>query len=317
MMTAAPSISRVGSGRSHAAGRIAFCARRKAIRRGRCVSSRRFPPGGTSDTSARLLGQWLSDRLGQPFIVENRPGAATNIGTEVVVRAAADGYTLLGMTANNATNATIYGNLSFNFIRDIAPVARTILVPLVLEVHPIGPGPGRSRNSSLTRRPIRARSTWRRPASARPPTWRASCFGMMAGVKFTHVPYRGDAPAVTDLIGGQVQVYFGFLPASIEHIRTGKLRALAVTTATRLEVLPEVPTVGEFVPGYEATSWNGIGAPAATPTAIIDKLHNELNAGLADPRIKERFTSLGAIVDACSVSEFANSSWTRPKSGPR
>jgi tripartite-type tricarboxylate transporter receptor subunit TctC len=261
------------------------------------------PAGGTSDMSVRLMGQWLSERLGQPFVVENRPGAATNIGTEAVVRAAPDGYTLLGMTANNATNAAIYDKLNFNFIRDIAPVARTIRVPLVLEVHPSVPArtvPEFIAYAKANPGKINMASS----GNGAPSHVAGELFSMMAGVKFTHVPYRGDAPAITDLLGGQVQLYFGFLPGSIEHIRAGKLRALAMTTAARLELLPDVPAAGEFVPGYEVTSWNGIGAPSGTPTEIIDKLNKEINAGLADAKIRARFASVGAIVDGSSVAEF-------------
>jgi tripartite-type tricarboxylate transporter receptor subunit TctC len=253
--------------------------------------------------SVRLLAQWLSERLGQPFIVENRPGAATNIGTEAVVRAAPDGYTLLGVTGNNATNATIYDKLSFNFIRDIAPVARTIRVPLVLEVNPSVPAqtvPEFIAYAKANPGKINMASS----GNGSPAHVAGELFNMMTGVKFTHVPYRGDAPAITDLLGGQVQVYFGFLPASIAHIRAGKLRALGMTTATRLEVLPDVPAISEFVRGYEATSWNGIGAPRGTPAEIVDKLNNEINAGLADAKIRARFASVGAIVDSCSVAEF-------------
>jgi tripartite-type tricarboxylate transporter receptor subunit TctC len=261
------------------------------------------PPGGTSDMSVRLISQWLSARLGQPFIVENRPGAATNIGTEMVVRAAPDGYTLLGVTGNNATNASVYDKLSFNFIRDIAPVASTIRVPLVLEVNPLVPAktipefiayakaqPGRVNMASS--------------GNGAPSHVAGELFSMMAGVKFTHVPYRGDAPAITDLLGGQVQVYFGFLPASIEHIKAGKLRALAVTTAMRLDVLPDIPTVGEFVSGYEATSWNGIGVPSGTPTEVIYKLNTEINAALVDSKIRARFASVGAVPFGGSPAEF-------------
>jgi tripartite-type tricarboxylate transporter receptor subunit TctC len=261
------------------------------------------PAGGTSDMSVRLIGQWLSERLGQPFIVENRPGGATNIGTEAVVRAAPDGYTLLGMTGNNATNATIYDKLSFNFIRDIAPVARTIRVPLVLEVNPSVPAqtvPEFIAYAKANPGKINMASS----GNGSPAHIAGELFSMMAGVSFTHVPYRGDAPATTGLLGGQVQVYFGFLPGAIVHIRAGKLRALAVTTATRLEVLPDVPTVAESVPGYEATSWNGIGAPRNTPAKIIDKLNKEINAGLADAGIKARFAGVGAIIDTCSAAEF-------------
>ena len=260
--------------------------------------------GGTSDMSVRLMGHWLSERLGQPFVVENRPGAATNIGTEAVVRAAPDGYTLLGMTANNATNAAIYDKLNFNFIRDIAPVARTIRVPLVLEVHPSVPAktvPEFIAYAKANPGKINMASS----GNGAPSHVAGELFGMMAGVKFTHVPYRGDAPAIADLLGGQVEVYFGFLPGSIEHMRAGKLRALAMTTAARLEVLPDIPTVGEFLPGYEASGWNGIGAPSGTPAEIIDKLNKEINAGLTDAKIRARFASVGAIVDSSSVAEFS------------
>jgi tripartite-type tricarboxylate transporter receptor subunit TctC len=261
------------------------------------------PAGGTVDINTRLLGQWLSEQLGQPFLVENRPGGGTNIGTEAVVRAAPDGYTLLGLTATNVTNATLYEKLNFNFIRDIAPVASTVRVPLVLEVHPSVPAktvPEFITYAKANPGKINMASS----GNGTPSHVSGELFAMMTGVKFTHVPYRGDAPATTDLLGGQVQVYFGFLPGSLEHIRTGKLRALAVTTATRLEVLPDVPTVGEFVPGYEASAWNGFGAPRGTPTEIVDKLNKAINAGLADAKIRARFASLGAIVDSGSVAEF-------------
>ncbi len=261
------------------------------------------PAGGTSDMSVRLIGQWLSERLGQPFIVENRPGAATNIGTEVVVRAAADGYTLLGATGNNATNATIYRKLNFNFIRDIAPVAPTILVPLVLEVHPSVPAetvmeliayakanPGKINMASS--------------GNGSPAHVAGELFSMMTGVKFTHVPYRGDGPAVADLIAGHVQAYFGFLPASLEQVKIGKLRALGVTTTARSHALPNVPAVAEFVPGYEAVSWNGIGAPSGTPAAIIDRLNKEINAALSDAKIRARLVSMGAVVHGSSPAEF-------------
>jgi tripartite-type tricarboxylate transporter receptor subunit TctC len=261
------------------------------------------PAGGTSDMSVRLMGQWLSERLGQPFIVENRPGGATNIGTEAVVRAAPDGYTLLGMTGSNATNATIYDKLNFNFIRDIAPVARTIRVPLVLEVNPSFPAQTVPEFIAYARANP-GKINMALPANGSPAHVAGELFSMMADVKFTNVPYRGDAPAITDLLGGQVQAYFGFLPASVAHIRAGKLRALAVTTATRLEVLPDVLTVAESVPGYEASSWNGIGAPRNTPAEIIDKLNTEINAGLADARIRARFASVGAIADSSSVADF-------------
>jgi len=263
-----------------------------------------FAPGGTTDITARLIGQWLSERLGQQFVIENRTGAATNIATEAVVRAPADGYTLLLVTASNAINATLYDKLSFNFIRDIAPVAGIIRYPLVMQVNPTFPAttvpefisyvksnPGKiSYGSGGIGTSIHVAS---------------ELFKMMAGVDMIHVPYRGGAPAMTDLMAGQVQVVFNPVPESMEFIRAGKLRPLAVTTATRSEVLPDVPTVGDFVPGYEASALQGIGAPKETPAEIVDKLNREINAGLVDPKLKARFADLGAAVFPGSSSDFA------------
>src|SRR5262245_45971808 len=241
-----------------------------------------FAPGGTTDIIARLMGPWLSERLGQQFVIENRPGAGSNIGTEAVVRATADGYTLLIATGANAVGATLYEKLNFNFINDIAPVAGLIRIPFVMEGNPSVPvkavpefiayakaNPGRISMASAG-----IGSTGHMAGEL---------FNMMAGVNMVHVPYRGSGPAVTNLLGGQVQVMFGDMPASIEHIRAGKLRALAVTTATRSEALPDLPTVGDYVPGYEASGWFGVGAPRGTPADIIDKLNMEINAALADP----------------------------------
>src|SRR5215470_10675567 len=241
-----------------------------------------FAPGGTTDIIARLMGPWLSERLGQQFVIENRPGAGSNIGTEAVVRATADGYTLLIATGANADGASLYDNLNFNFINDIAPVAGLIRIPFVMEVNPSVPvktvpefiayakaSPGRISMASAG-----IGSTGHMAGEL---------FNMMAGVNMVHVPYRGSGPAVTNLICGQEQVMFGDIPASIEHIRAGKLRALAVTTATRSEALPDLPTVGDYVPGYEASGWFGVGAPRGTPADIIDKLNMEINAALADP----------------------------------
>jgi len=264
-----------------------------------------FAPGGTTDITARLIGQWLSERLGQQFVIENRTGAATNIATEAVVRAPADGYTLLLVTASNAINATLYDKLSFNFIRDIAPVAGIIRYPLVMQVNPTFPAktvpefisyvksnPGKiSYGSGGIGTSIHVAS---------------ELFKMMAGVDMIHVPYRGGAPAMTDLMAGQVQVVFNPVPESMEFIRAGKLRPLAVTTATRSEVLPDVPTVGDFVPGYEASALQGIGAPKETPAEIVDKLNREINAGLVDPKLKARFADLGAGVFPGSSFDFAN-----------
>jgi tripartite-type tricarboxylate transporter receptor subunit TctC len=262
-----------------------------------------FPPAGGADIVARLIGQWLSERLGQQFIVENRPGAGSNIGTEAVVRAPPDGYTLLLVTSPNAINATLYDKLSFNFTRDIAPVAGLTRDPNVMEVNPSVPvktvpefiayakaNPGKINMASA------GNGTGGHVAG--------ELFKMMTAVNMVHVPYRGAGPALTDLIGGQVQVMFDVMTSSIEHIRAGKLRALAVTSSTRSEALPDVPTMGEFVPGYEASNIRGVGVPRNTPVEIIDRLNKEINAGLADPKMKARFADLGATVLAGSPADF-------------
>jgi tripartite-type tricarboxylate transporter receptor subunit TctC len=262
-----------------------------------------FPAGGTADIVARLIGQWLSEHLGQPFIIENRSGAASNIGAEIVVRSPPDGYTLLMVTATNATNATLYEKLNFNFIRDITPVARVAAIPSVVEVNSAVPtntlpefigyakaNPGRINFASTGNGSLQHLE--------------GVLFEMLTGVVMTHVPYKGDAPAITGLMEGQVQVYFGLMPSSIEYIKAGKLRSLAGTTAKRLDELPEVPTVGECVPGYEVTSWNGVGAPKNTPPEIVDRLNKEINAALADPKFKARLTGLDLIVHADSPAEF-------------
>jgi tripartite-type tricarboxylate transporter receptor subunit TctC len=262
-----------------------------------------FPPGGGGDIVARLTGQWLSERIGQPFIIENRPGAGSNIATEAVVRAAPDGYTLLLATTPNAVNATLYEKLPFNFIRDIAPIASISRVPLVMVVNASFPAktvpefiayakanPGKINMASAGNGVTDHMS--------------GELFKMMTSVNMLHVPYRGAAPALTDLLGGQVQVSFASMPAAIQYITAGKLRALAVTTATRSEVLPEVPTVGEFVAGYEASVWYGVGAPKNTPAEIIGKLNKEMNAALADPRIKPRFADLGGIPMPMTPTDF-------------
>jgi tripartite-type tricarboxylate transporter receptor subunit TctC len=262
-----------------------------------------FAPGGAADIAARLVGQWLSERLGQQFVVENRPGAGSNIATEAVVRAAPDGYTLLVVGPPNAINATLYSNLNFNFLRDIAPVASVNREPSVMEVNPSLPvhsvpefiayakaNPGKVNHASA--------------GAGTAGHIAGEMFKMMTGVNFVHVPYRGGVPAFTDLIGGRVQVMFGNLPTSIGQIRAGKLRALAVTTTTPHEALPGIPTVSEFVPGYEATSVYGIGAPRGTPAEIIERLNREINAGLADPSIKGRLADLGSSPFASSPAEF-------------
>jgi tripartite-type tricarboxylate transporter receptor subunit TctC len=261
-------------------------------------------PAGASDITARLIGQWLSERLGQPFIIENRPGGGNSIGTEAVVRAPADGYTLLLCGIFNATNATIYDKLlSYNFIRDIAPVAGVIRDAWVLVVNPSVPA------KSITEFIAYAKANPGRINTASAGTGAGShvageLFKMMAGVDLVHVPYRGGGPALTDLIAGQVQVMFATTISSIEYIKAGKLRALAVTTATRWDELPDIPTVDEFVPGYEASYWAGIGAPKNTPTEVVDKLNKEINAGLADPKIKARLAELGSTTLAGSPADF-------------
>jgi tripartite-type tricarboxylate transporter receptor subunit TctC len=263
-----------------------------------------FPAGGVNDILARLMGQWLSERLGQPFVIENRPGAGTNIGTEAVVRAAADGYTLLLVSPANAINATLYDKLSFNFMRDIAPVASIVSIPLVLVVHPSFQVASVSELIAYAKaNPGKLNMASGGNGSAGHVT--GELFKMMVGVDMLHVPYRGSGPALTDLIAGQVQVTVDPLPSSIEFIRTGKLRALAVTTATRSDALPGIPTIADTVPGYEASAWYGFGAPKATPVEIIEKLNREINAVLAEPRNKARFAELGGTVIAGSPADFS------------
>ena len=262
-----------------------------------------FAPAGGSDITARLMGQWLSEWLAQPFIIENRPGAGSNIATEAVVRAAADGYTLLYVTTANAINATLYDKLNFNFIRDIAPVATISRNTYVMLVHPSMPAktvPEFIAYAKAHPRKINMASA----GTGSPPHVCGELFKMMAGVDLLHLPYRGGGPALTDLLGGQVQVYFATTVASIEYIRTGRLRALAVTTATRSDALPDIPTVAEFVPGYEASSWYGVGAPKATPAEIVEKLNKEINAGLAVAKLKARLADLGGDVLALSPADF-------------
>ena len=262
-----------------------------------------FASGGTLDIIARLLGQWLSERLGQPFVVENRPGGGGNIGTEVVVRAPPDGYTLLLVGSPNMINATLYEKLNFNFIRDIAPVASTDRAPLVMEVNQNFPA--RSVPEFITL--AKANPGKVNMASAGIGTGQhvaGELFKMMTGIDMTHVPYRSAGPALTDLIGGQVQVMFDSLPASVAHIRAGRLRALAVTTATRSEALPDTPTVADFVPDYEASAVHGIGAPRNTPTEIVDRLSKEINAALGDPKMRARLTDLGLMVLSGSPADF-------------
>ena len=275
-----------------------------------------FPPGGATDIQARLMGQWLSERLGQQFIVENRAGASGNIGIEAVAKAPADGYTLLQVVTPNAINAALYTNLNFDFVRDIAPVVCAARLSYVVVVNPSVPAatipefiayakanPGKINYGSA--------------GSGTPQNIACELFKMMTGVNLVHVPYKGGAPAVTDLIAGHVQVVFAPVSEAIQHIKAGRLRALAVTTASRLSALPDVPTVGEFVPGYEASGFAGIGAPRNTPPEIIAMLNKELNAGLADSKIQARIVELGGTVLGGSPAEFgaiiseATDKWAR------
>jgi len=262
-----------------------------------------FPAGGPNDTLARLIGQWLSERLGRPFVVENRPGAATNIATEAVVRAPPDGYTLLLVAQVNAINVTLYERLNFNFIRDIAAVAGIMRVPSILEVNPSVPvhtvpefiayakaNPGRLNMASA--------------GNGTSSHLSGELFKIMTGVDILHVPYRGAAAALTDLIAARVQVYFDLMPNSIAHVRSGKVRPLAITTTTRSGALPDLPSVGDFVPGYKVNTWFGVGAPRGTPADIVDKLNEEINAALADPQMKARLAELGGTVLAGTPADF-------------
>jgi tripartite-type tricarboxylate transporter receptor subunit TctC len=262
-----------------------------------------FAAGGPADVVARLIAQWLSDRLGQSFIIENRTGAATNIAAEAVVRAAADGYTLLFVTTTNAINTTLYEKLSFNLVRDVVPVASLFRAPSVLEVNPSVPvrtvpdfiayakaNPGKLAMASS--------------GSGTPAHVFGELFKFMTGVNLVHVPYRGAAPALADLLAGQVQVLFDPMPNPVEYIKAGKVRPLAITSATRSEMLPDLPTMGEFVPGYEASFVFGIGAPKNTPAEIVDKLNKEINAALADPKIKARLADMGGAVIVGSPADF-------------
>src|SRR6516165_986567 len=263
-----------------------------------------FPPGGINDTYARLIGQWLSERLGQQFIVENRAGAGGNIAVESVVRAAPDGYTLLVATSADAWNATLYDNLKFNFIQDVAPVATISRGPGVLVVHPSVPSKSVPELIAYAKgNPGKVTVASAGIGSAPYMYW--ELFRSMTGVDMLHVPYRGGGPALTDLLGGQVQVSFSAVIACLQYIRDGKLRPLGVTGSARLGVLPDIPTVGEFVRGYEATAWFGVGAPKNTLVAIVDKLHDEINEGLADAGLKMRFAELGDAVFASSLPGVA------------
>jgi len=262
-----------------------------------------FGPAGATDITARLMGQWLSERLGQQFVIENRSGAGGNVGTEAVVRAAPDGYTLGLFGTPSAINATLYDKLNFNFVRDIAPIAPIVRFPYIMVVNPSVPAktlpefiayakanPGKINMAS--------------PGSGSTPHVNGELFKVMTGTNMVHVPYRSAAAVMTDLLSGQVQLYFGTTASSLEYVRTGKLRALAVTIERRLDALPDIPTVGEFVPGYEASNWYGLGAPKNTPAEIVAKLNKEINAGLADPKLRARLADLGGTVLAGSPADF-------------
>jgi tripartite-type tricarboxylate transporter receptor subunit TctC len=263
-----------------------------------------FAAGGAPDIAARLIAQWLSERFGQQFVIENRPGAGGNIATEAVIEAPADGYTLLMAGLQNAVNATLYEKLKYDFVRDMVPVASVDHENYCMEVHPSFPAktvgefiayakanPGKLNMAS--------------PGNGTGPHMAGELFKIMAAVDMVHVPYRGSPPALTDLLAGQVQMMFSPMSSSIEYVKAGKLRGLAVTSGTRSEALPDLPTIGEFIPGYEATGWFGICAPKKTPAEIVDRLNQEINAGLADPKIRARFADLGATVFAGSPSGFA------------
>jgi tripartite-type tricarboxylate transporter receptor subunit TctC len=262
-----------------------------------------FAPGGTSDILARLMGQWLSERLGQPFVIENRPGANSNLGTEAVVRAPSDGYTLLLVTAAAAINATFYEKLSFNFIRDITAVAGIVRVPSVMVVNPSVPATTVPEFIAYAKSKP-GKTTMASAGKGAPSHLAGELFKTMAGVDMVHVPYRGGGPAVTDLIAGQVQVVFPTIVESIEYIRASRLRALAVTSATRSDALPGIPTLGEFLPGYEASGWFGIGAPKSTSSEVVDQLNKQINEGLADPKMKARFADLGGVPMPMTPADF-------------
>ena len=286
---AAPAVSRIANAQSYPARPV------------RLIIG--YTPGGSADLTARLMAQWLSERLGQQFLVESRPGAGTNLATEAVVNAPPDGYTLLLVAPANAINATLYEKLNNNFLRDIAPVAGINRFPNVMEVNPSVPAktvpefiayakanPGKVNMGSAGIGSVGHLA--------------GELFNMMAGVNLVHVPYRGNGPALAGLLSGEVEVLFPTPPSSIEYIRTGKLRGLATTGATRYEALPDLPTVAEFVPNYETSAWYGVGAPKGTPVEGIDKIHKEINAGLADPKMKARFADLGGTVLPGSPADF-------------
>jgi tripartite-type tricarboxylate transporter receptor subunit TctC len=260
-------------------------------------------PGGALDILARLIGQWLGDHMGETFVIENRPGGGTNIGVDVVAHAVPDGYTLLLVPQSVTTNATLYPHLNFNFIRDIVPIAMISRLPLVMEINPSIPAKTVAEFVAYVKAHP-GKISMASGGSGSASHVGGEFFKMQTGIDMVHVPYRGGAPALVDLIGGQVQVMFSPLPESIAAIKAGRVRALAVTTAERSQTLPDLPTVAETVPGFEASTWQGIGAPKGTPAAIIDKLNQETNAALADPKIKARLAALGSIPTPLSPADY-------------
>jgi tripartite-type tricarboxylate transporter receptor subunit TctC len=262
-----------------------------------------YTPGGGTDITARIIAQWLSERLGQQFVIENKPGAGNNIGTETAIHSAPDGYTLLLVNPANAINATLYTKLSFNFLRDIAPVGGIMRVPNVMEVNPEVPAKTVAEFIAHAKANP-GKINWATSGNGTSVHLSGDLFKLMTGVEMANIPYKGSAPALTDLIAGTVQVIFDNMPPSLPHIRAGTLRALAVTTATRSDALPDVPTVAETVPGYEASAFYGMGVPKGTPPEIVDKLNTEINAGLADPNIKARLTELGGMLIPGSPADF-------------
>jgi tripartite-type tricarboxylate transporter receptor subunit TctC len=275
-----------------------------------------FPPGGGATIVARIMGRWLSERLGQQVVIENKPGAGTNIATEAVVNAPPDGYTLLWVGISNAINAMLYVDLPFDFLRDIAPVAGLVIYPLVIEANPSVPAKNIAELVALAK-DNPGKITMASYGTGTISHVAGELFKRKLGVNMVHVPYRGGAPMVTDLLGGQVQVGIDVVAASLPHIRSGALRALAVTTASRLEALPDVPTVAETIPGYEAVAWTGVGVPGGTPEAIIKLLNREINAGLVDPTIKAQLTELTVTPMVVTPAEFGaymtaeTEKWTR------
>jgi len=262
-----------------------------------------YPPGGGTDITARIIGQWLSERLGQQFVIENKPGAGNNLGTDAMISAAPDGYTVLLTNPANAINATLYQKLSFNFLRDSAPVAGIMRVPNVMEVNPSVPAKTVAEFIAYAKANP-GKVNWATSGNGTSVHLSGELFKMMTGVNLLHVPYRGSAPALTDMISGQVHLMFDNMPPSLPHIQAGKLRALAVTTAVRSEALPDVPTVAETVPGYEASAYYGMSAPKGTPPEIIEKLNKEINAALADPKIKARLAELGGMLIPGTPADF-------------